>query len=59
MRIPVMSIKPVPCANCAKPMALTRVHNDPRSCGQQVFSCLSCRLVEIRAPREMEAAAAR
>jgi hypothetical protein len=45
-----MSIKPVACANCAKPMTLARVNDDPRNNGQQVFSCVACRLVEIRAP---------
>ena len=43
-------MKAILCANCAHPMTLTRVSNDMRNPGQQVFTCAQCRLIEIRAP---------
>jgi hypothetical protein len=45
------------CANCARPMRLTSVSRDPKTLGQRVFSCPSCRLIEIRPPEEERAKA--
>ena len=38
------------CANCAQSMMLKSESRDPRNVGQRVFSCPSCRLIEIRPP---------
>lgn len=52
-------VRPVTCANCARPMLLTKVSNDLRNPGQEVFSCPSCKLVEIRGPAPQEQRLAR
>lgn len=48
-----MYVSVVRCANCAQPMRLTNVSRDPRNHGQRVFSCPSCRLIEIREPEQV------
>jgi len=52
-----MYVSLVQCANCAHPMRLTNVSRDPKSYGQRVFSCPSCRLIEIRPPEQQRAKA--
>ena len=42
------------CAHCAHPMTLTGESRDPRNLGQRVFSCPSCRLIEIRPPEAFQ-----
>jgi len=42
------------CANCAQSMTLKSESRDPRSVGQRVFSCPSCRLIEIRPPESLQ-----
>jgi hypothetical protein len=49
----IMSATSISCANCARPMSLTRVSTDAQNPGQQVFTCGHCRLIEIRPPHDM------